>query len=76
MRDPSLRSLCTLFYVMHEANLTLIFMQVHIVTPPHEVHNEDFYMNLAEDFTRSGKVSFCRKRLLAYKHGNFMANSI
>ena len=45
-----------------------------MVTPPHEVHSEDFYMNLAEECTIRGRVSFCRKRLLAYKHGNFMAN--
>ena len=52
------------------------FTQAGIVTPPHEPHHEDFFMNIAEEFTICGKVSSCRKRILAYKHGNFMANNI
>ena len=46
-----------------------------MTTPTHRPHYEDFFMNIAEEFVISGKVSFCRKRLLAYKHGNFMANN-
>ena len=43
--------------------------------PTHRPHYEDFFMNIAEEFVICGRVSFCRKRLLAYKHGNFMANN-
>jgi len=43
------------------------------MTPPHTPFYEGFFMNIAEEFVIHGKVSFCRKRLLAYKHGNFMA---
>jgi len=45
------------------------------VTPPHVPVYEGFFMNIAEEFIISGRVSFCRKRLLAYKHGNFMAGN-
>ena len=44
-----------------------------VTTPPHVPQYESFFMNIAEEFVICGKVSFWRKRFLAYKHGNFMA---
>jgi len=45
------------------------------MTPQHVPQYDNVFMNIAEEFTITGKVSFCRKRLLAYKHGNFMAGN-
>jgi len=54
-------------------NPVALFCQAMEMTPPHTPFYEGFFMNIAEEFVIHGKVSFCRKRLLAYKHGNFMA---
>ena len=39
-----------------------LFAQASMTTSPHEHHHKEIFMNIAEEFTICGKVSFCRKK--------------
>ena len=72
-REPSLKVFVIFKIICGNKILHVVLNAQVVTTPPHVPQYESFFINIAEEFVICGKVSFCRKRLLAYKHGNFMA---